>query len=229
MGTNMRIDRLRSKCIATMGADNFWKAFNFLSEARDKGVNDTMIRRHLIGLVGHDVYARSCFDVDQLVVMMQISKDRAAPNSAGQQVSSPIRHYKADRDHNSSLPYASSSSHNNSGLTNISSLNSSNNHTHITSLNSSANYQKQNSFESDKSGYPRESPPTISHSISPDRIIGRPPGRRGTRVTFWFLVSNFINLFFTFGIIVFFFFDESSFIRFSIFVLNFRFGIVIKK
>ncbi len=178
MALDTRIERMRSKCIAHMGAENFWKAFDYLSEARDQGRHETTIRKHLISTVGYEAWHSHCFDVDQLVILMQISKDnRAAPNSAGQQVSSPVRYYKADRDR--SLPYAStaeSSGH-------MGSLNSG-------SLNSSSHRMLASDNEhNDKSGHARDShpremsPPGGMDSISP---VGRPPGRQGRRVIFNF-------------------------------------------
>lgn len=74
MDMRSRATKLKEELTAKMGAETFQKAFDYLSQARSKGVDERTVRRELEALVGRETYKRFCFDVDQLVFQQIVYK-----------------------------------------------------------------------------------------------------------------------------------------------------------
>jgi len=67
MDMRSRAEKLREELMQKMGAETFQKAFTYLSQARQKQLDERTVKKELEALVGKETYKRFCFDVDQLV------------------------------------------------------------------------------------------------------------------------------------------------------------------
>eukprot|EP00913_Durusdinium_trenchii_P007683 g7219.t1 len=65
--------RMKEELIRKMGEEPFEKAFNFLLDARMRGIPESAVKRDLEALVGRAVYKQHCFDLDQLVYQARSS------------------------------------------------------------------------------------------------------------------------------------------------------------